>query len=318
MGVKITNKTQSTPQTGDELPINRAGADYKISPEDFPEYLYSQMMLKGDPEEIYVENTNDSATWQLGQKAASISTAGSSPVEGTVDCTQNDVFAIAPSTSEIEIQAPTNVPSLAQLGGVAAGTFYFRIYARNASSGSAGFLSFSSDWTKLPGSKPYQNTGTNRLNIIHCWAGGDGQYYYKIDNTQVDAEGQTQYFDVTIDNADVLTSNGTPLDILVGTTGGFLIGNLQFECALYNGSTPFDTNVNLQFFRGGSAANFIHDFDLSSTVPSRFNGDTPGSSSLGSLYSNGGDSLRAMTETGNPANGDYDLRVWGTYTIYSE
>jgi len=307
---KISDKSLANIQAGDNIPIDRSGADYRVQPDSFKSYLLGEGMLVGDSTAIYAENTSDNATWQLGQKAASISTSGSSPVEGTVDCGENDVFAIAPSAVEIEIQSPTNVPSLAQLGGTPAAAFYFRIYARNASSGSAGFVSFSSDWTKLPGSKEYLRTGTDRLNIIHCWVGGDGELYYKIDNSSTSG-GVVNEISGTITSAEILNSNTSPVELIAAPGAGKFI-EVDGITSMNETGTNYATNTNAYFRHDGQGSSYGYSGSINSNGYCQMNALVIADLTTSTLENK---AFIFETNTGDPTAGTFDIYYTIKYRI---
>ena len=313
MGALINSKTQSTPQTGDEIPINRSGADFKISPEDFPDYLFTQGMLKGDPAEIYAENTADGAKWQIGQKAAVLTLVDGSPSTITPDCTQNDTFYIAPSSSELELQTPANVPSIGKLGGSPAGTFYFKIYARNASAGNGGFVSFASDYTELPGSKPYTDAGTNRMNIIHVWCQA-GEYYYRIDNATY-ATGELIPFNKTITSAEILDCNTNPVEVIPAGGADTVIELVSINGGLVDGSSFYATDTSgyiaYEDQAISSATYYLRALELDSLLMINNTSATP-AANLGNATNK---AVQFRTETSDPTTGDYDLKLFGTYRI---
>lgn len=315
-GVKINDATEfASAQNSDKVAAARGGASGSLTVQKILAqaanngYLTEALALAagfliGDPEGLYVRNTGDNAKWQLGQKNMTIPIVSGTPNTITPDCEETNIFTIQPSSSELQLQVPSNIPSNIQLGGAGGVTFHWVIYARNSSPGSAGFVSFASQYTKLPGSKDYTAAGDTRLNIIHCWYQA-GEYYYKIDNDTYAPE-QLIPLDVTITSAQVLSSNTSMVELIDPPTGYF-VDFINLKAQLVDGDTPYATNtsavVNI------STSVFI-DIDLTDATKTFIGVDAD----VNDFATNDG-AVNFLTLNGDPTAGNYDIRIWGDYKL---
>lgn len=311
MGVTIPERNLTDVQDGDNLPIERSGADFRVQPNSWPAYLISKGFLIGDNTAMFATNQSDDKKWQIGQKAIQLPFS-TTPNNATPNLLQSQTFFFQPSSTDFELQPPSNAPSGAQLGSTA-GCMYFVIYGRNASSGQSGKLTFGSNYKRLPGSKPWINTGNDRTNIIHCWYSVPNDVvYYRIDNIGF-AEEQLIPFDVTIPAASVGASNATPYEIIPAPGAGLFANVESCWSGLVNGSSLYTGNVNGFVIHAGQTLGSygVGTANLASLIVRQM--ATVSSGVCDNLSNIVDQAVNYQTITGDPSTGDYDLRIWGAY-----
>ena len=229
---------QAVMQDNTELPANHEFQDYKVSGISIKAMLDNSGYLKGLPSGVSVTDQSNSRQWQLDQKRTELTIVAGSPATITPNALVSDKFIIQPAAAELQLQIPTNAPTVTQMGAAYA-PFYFTVIARNATLGTAGFVSFSSAWTPLAGSQPYNN---NSMNIIHCWYHPAGSFY-RIETVLAGVLSDELEFDVLIEPSEVLTGGDTPVALIpaLGANIGAILTEL-YEVFDYN-SVPYATNV---------------------------------------------------------------------------
>jgi hypothetical protein len=288
-----------------ELPANHEFQDYKVNGFSIKSMLDNAGYLKGLPSGVSVTDQTNGRQWQLDQKRTELTIVAGSPATITPNALISDKFIIQPASAELQLQVPTNAPTVTQMGAVYA-PFYFTVIARNSTLGTAGFVSFSSAWSPLAGSRPYNN---NAMNIIHCWYHPAGSYY-RIETVNVGAVSEEITFDITIPSAQILTSNTSPVTILPapGANKAIIIDSIIVTMAA--GGTPYATNTSgFVIYNNGpqSVGTLVLD-----ELPGRI---------IKMLYSTGNDSIAFnehvyyITSEGNPTAGDGDMRLIGKYRI---
>ncbi len=124
-------------------------------------------------------------------------------------------------------------------------------------------------------------------------------------------------FKVIIPSADVLTSNGTPVLLIDEPADGFIEVLSAIAETDFN-TTPYDTNTDLEIFTDDSSSGQWQlpvGLEMPDSSAYKFKA-IDGNASFGS----GGQfvplkGVYLKTNTGNPANGDSDIIIYGTYRI---
>lgn len=117
---------------------------------------------------------------------------------------------------------------------------------------------------------------------------------------------RTLQADVTIPSASVLALGTTPYQLIPAPGAGLAIVPKAMLVRFVNGTTDYTTNTNVAVKGAGGNAVFNIPIDSEALSPVLAAGVLAG----GNLVDNG--ALVAEEETGNPADGDYDLvcTIW--------
>jgi len=281
MGVKISDATQfGSAQLNDLFAAARGSTSGSLS--------NSQIL--------------DLAEDQLFQKNSAIELLTISGGQITPDLADSYVFYTQFNTSGAELQLPDNPP----YNGV---RFTVFIYA----GASAGSLTFESGYVRLGGAEDVSlvNGDVSRVDI---WYVGSGEAYYTITPPET-AVGVVQNFDVTIASADVLTSNATPVEVIAAPGSGYFIDVQSCFTGLVDGTSLYTSNVNGFVLHSGQTIGSyaVGTANLGSLIVRQQ--ATVSSGVCDSLANIDNVAVNYQTITGNPATGDYDLRIWGTYIV---
>jgi hypothetical protein len=304
-GKKITEAPlQAVMLDNTELPANHEFQDYKVNGFSIKSMLDNAGYLKGLPSGVSVTDQTNGRQWQLDQKRTELTIVAGSPATITPNALVSDKFIIQPASAELQLQVPTNAPTVTQMGAVYA-PFYFTVVARNSTLGTAGFVSFSSAWSPLAGSQPYNN---NSMNIIHCWYHPAGSFY-RIETVNASIVGEPIPFTKTITSAQILA--GTPV-VAIPKAGANTIIEPVGRLFVQNGAgtTAYDTGDALALKDEDGVVYYTFDIDGGANIKyfaTQLTTQTP------SILTNKDIVIGAVA--GSPTLGDYDVTVSGFYRI---
>ena len=120
---------------------------------------------------------------------------------------------------------------------------------------------------------------------------------------------------LTIATADVLTLNGTPIEIVAAPGAGYAIEVLSASMKMVYNSTTYATNTRLELIVSGGSV--VSQILFSSAVLSSAADVFSGLGSVQQASSNMLDNaaLNVQVQSGNPTAGDSDIKIYVTYRI---